>query len=483
MISLLPFPAIMVRFLRFGVGGLVLAALVLAGCGSSDDGGRGGGGRGGPESETIPSVEAVQARYGSLPLQERLSGTVRARNQVAIYPEVDAPVVAVEAQTGDYVEEGEVLVRLKDDAYRERVRQAEASLNIARADVKSARAELEGLRSRLERTERLAEQDFESRQELETLRSEVEGAEAALERAEAEVQQAEATLEERQSDLRRTVVRAPISGYVGERNVEVGQRVDSGSRLYTMGDLETMTVRVQVTDKMFGRIQEGQTARIHVPPKDTTLQATVTRMSPFLSEASYSAEAEIVVPNEEQVLTPGMFVEVDVAYGESQQATIVPLSAIYQNPTTGARGVFVAPTLGSEVSVEVPDSYDAENPPPLTQPTPTTFREVEILAEGAQTAGVRGIQPGDWVVTVGQNLISSTSEDRVDARVRPMTWTRLMSLQRLQDTDLLYDVFERQQRIAEQRFGTSDSAATDSAGTSMTDTTEVSALSAPAQNR
>jgi RND family efflux transporter MFP subunit len=462
------------------VGLLLTVGLLLLGCSASDDGDdRGGNGRG---SDTTPAVEAVQARYGSLPLQERMSGTVRARNQVAIYPEVDAPVVAVEAQTGEYVEEGDVLVRLKDDAYRERVRQAEASLRIAQANVKSARATLEGLRSRLQRTERLAEQDFESRQELETLRSEVDGAEAALERAKAEVAQAEATLEERQADLRRTVVRAPISGYVGDRNVEVGQRVGSGSRLYTMGDLDSVKVQVQVTDKMYGRIQQGQTARIYVPPKDTTLQATVTRMSPFLSEASYSADAEIVVPNDEQILTPGMFVEVDVAYGESEQATIVPLSAIYQDPTTGTRGVFVAPTLGSEVSVDMPDSYDPDNPPPLTQPTPTAFRQVDILAEGAQTAGVRGIQPGDWVVTVGQNLISSTSEERVDARVRPMTWSRLLSLQRLQDTDLLYDVFERQQRLAEQRFGTSDSAS-GSADSSMTDSTEVSVVSSPTPNR
>jgi hypothetical protein len=156
-----------------------------------------------------------------------------------------------------------------------------------------------------------------------------------------------------------------------------------------------------------------------------------------------------------------MFVEVDVAYGESQQATIIPLSAIYQDPTTGARGVFLAPTLGTEVPVEMPTSYSADDPPPLTQPTPTTFREVSILAEGEQTAGVRGIQPGDWVVTVGQNLLSSSTEDRVDARVRPMTWSRLMSLQRMQDTDLLYDVLERQQRMAKRRFG-SDSTAPDS---------------------
>ena len=450
------------------VGGLLAVCLLLAGCGSSSDGASEGQGRGGPGegSGTPPSVEAVQARYGSLPLQERMSGTVRARNQVAIYPELNAPVVAVEAQTGAYVEEGEVLVRLKDDVYRERVRQAEAALRVARADVSSAEATLSQLRAELKRAERLAEQDFQSQQELESLRAEVQGAEAALARTQAQVEQAQATLDERQADLRSTVVRAPISGYVGARNVEVGQRVDGSTRLYTMGDLDTVKITVQVTDRMFGQIQEGQSARIRVPSKDTSLGASVTRMSPFLSNESYSAEAEIVVPNEGRVLTPGMFVEVDVAYGESQQATIIPLSAIYENPTTGARGVFLAPTLGTEVPVQMPDSYSVDNPPPLTQPTPTTFREVEILAEGQQTAGVRGVQPGDWVVTVGQNLISSSNRDRVDARVRPMSWSRLMSLQRLQDTDLLYDILERQQRMAERRFGNADSTAGDSAQSS-----------------
>jgi RND family efflux transporter MFP subunit len=443
-------------------GPLLAAFLLFSGCGSSDGGSSDSRGRqGGPGSSSTPSVEAVQARYGSLPLQERMSGTVRAHNQVAIYPEINAPVVSVEAQTGDYVRKGQPLVRLKADTYRERVRQAEASLRIAKADVQSARANLKELRAQLKRAERLAEQDFQSQQELESLRAQVEGAEASFERAQAQVAQAQATLDERQADLRRTVVRAPISGYVGARNVEVGQRVDGSTRLYTMGDLDTVKVRVRVTDRMFGKVREGQTARIQIPSKDTTLIADVTRMSPFLSGESYSAEAEIVVANEERVLSPGMFVEVDVAYGESEQATLIPLSAIYEDPTTGARGVFVAPTLGSEVPVELPDSYSTDDPPPLTQPTPTAFRQIEVLAEGRQTAGVRGIQPGDWVVTVGQNLLSTAGEERVDARVRPMSWSRLMSLQRMQDTDLLYRVLERQQRLAKQRFGTGDTSATD----------------------
>jgi len=438
--------------------------LLLAGCGSSSsDGQEGGPPRGGRGQESTPSVEAVQARNGTLPLEERMSGTVRAYNQVTIYPEIDAPVERVRAQNGDRVEQGDVLVRLRDDLYREQVRQAEASLRIARAQAKSAQANLQELQAQLKRTEQLAEQDFESQQQLESLRAQVQQAKAQYEQAQAQVEQAQATLDERQTDLRRTVIRAPISGHVGNRNVEVGQRVGPNTQLYTMGDLDSVRVEVSVTDRMLGRIQPGQTALITAPVLDDTISAEVSRISPFISNDTYSAEAEIDLPNPDGTFRAGMFVKVDVLYGESQRATVVPMSALYENPSTGTRGVFVAPTLGTELPIETPDAYSPDDPPPLTPPTPTTFREVEILAEGRQTVGVRGIETGDWVVTVGQNLLSTSADERVDARVRPMSWSRLITLQRLQDTDLLRRVLERQQRVAERRFGTTDSTTTDSA--------------------
>ncbi|MFB6229817.1 MAG: efflux RND transporter periplasmic adaptor subunit [Salinibacter sp.] len=448
------------------------ALLLLTGCGSSsEDGGQRGGRRGGEQS--TPAVEAVQARYGSLPLQEQMSGTVEAFNQVVITPEIDAPVEAVLAQNGDYVQKGEPLVRLRDDVYRERVRQAEASLQIAQADVKSARANLRELRAQLKRTQRLAKQNFESQQQLESLKAQVAQAEAQVAQAKGQVAQAKATLDERQTDLRRTVIRAPISGQVGNRNVQVGQRVGPNTQLYTMGNLDSVRVEVGVTDRMLGRVEPGQTARVSIPSvRDTVVTAEVTRLSPFINNESYSAEAEIEIPNPGGLFKAGMFVQVDVAYAESQKATLVPLSAIYEDPSSGARGIFVAPTLGTEIPVETPDDYNPEDPPPLTPPTPTRFRDVEIVAEGQQLAGVRGIEPGAWVVTVGQNLLSTSADERVDARVRPLPWSRLLTLQRLQDTDLLRRIMKRQQRMAEQRFG-------ESPDTSATDTTQSSTAQQP----
>ncbi|MDZ7682871.1 MAG: hypothetical protein U5J63_14435 [Fodinibius sp.] len=141
------------------------------------------------------------------------------------------------------------------------------------------------------------------------------------------------------------------------------------------------------------------------------------------------------------MLRPGMFVPVDILYGESQQATIVPTSALYTDPATGDEGVFVATALGSEI--EPAEQVNPNNPPPLTQATDVQFKQVDVIAEGRMELGIEGIEPGSWVVTVGQNLLSSGNNTK--ARVRTSSWNRIMALQGLQRQDLLQNVLNRQQ--------------------------------------
>lgn len=433
--------------------------LLLAACGGSEgqEGRRGFGGEG-----TIPSVEVIQARNGSLPLQERLSGTVKADNQVAIYPEIAASVMKVTAQNGDYVRQGQPLVYLRDTQFRDQLRQAEATLQINQAEAKRAAANLRELKGRLDRTKGLAEKQLQSQQELETLQAQYDAAEATHEQALGRIAQAEATISEQQEALRRAVVRAPISGVVGQRNVEVGMRVDTGTHLYTIGNFDIVRVVVSITDEMINRIQVGQTALIGLEEQgDQVIRAEVSRISPFLEAGSYSAAAEIDVPNDDGTLRPGMFVTVDVLYGESEQATLLPTSALYENTNTGALGVYIAESLGSETPLREPTSYDEDNPPPMTEPTPMTFKEVTVLARGGGLVGVDVVQPGDWVVTVGQNLLGSTTGDGpVDARARPMTWDRVATLQGLQDQDLLRQFMEKQQRLARETSDAQEAADT-----------------------
>ena len=142
------------------------AILVLSACSGEDEMG------GSYSNVVIPSVEAVQARFGSLPLQQRLSGVVQAQKQVEIYPRISAPVEEVYKQDGDQVEQGDPLLKMRDREFVARVNQAEASLQINRARLKQAEAVLKEAESLLRRQQQLYNQDLSSDIELERAQAE-----------------------------------------------------------------------------------------------------------------------------------------------------------------------------------------------------------------------------------------------------------------------------------------------------------------------
>ncbi len=157
------------------------------------------------------------------------------------------------------------------------------------------------------------------------------------------------------------------------------------------------------------------------------------------------------VDNRDRRLRPGMFVAVDVLYGESTTAVIVPEAVLYDNPTNGMLGVYVASALSSETPVDEPESHDPDNPAPITEATQMTFQPVDVLARGRGVAAVTGISMGDWVVSVGHNMIRPINGSML-ARVRPQSWDRIRELQSMMDQDLLAEFMEKQQRMAREQF-------------------------------
>ncbi len=423
---------------------LILTLLIFYSCSSEETAENGEN-----NDEVIPSVEAVEAQFGSLPLQERLSGIVRAQKQVDIYARISAPIVEVYKQDGEDVEEGEPLVQLSDREYRERVRQAEANLRINQARLKQAEAALDQAKSQLRRQQTLAERELSSELEMETLQAELQSAEANYELALAQVEETESTLDEQKELLGQTVIRSPITGTVGQKNAEMGMQVGTSDRLFTVGDLNDARVTINLTERMLNYIEEGQRAIIRSENmEDRMLESTVSRISPFLGVGSFSTEAEIDIENTRGLLIPGMFVTVDIMYGETDQATIVPLSAIYRHPRTGETGVFVAPEFGAEA--EPVEQVDNANPPPLSEPNAVEFVSIDVIAKGRETAGVVGVNSGDWVVTVGHNLL--INNDSGIARIRATSWNRIIDMQNLKPRDLLREIMN-ERGVAEQSSG------------------------------
>lgn len=407
---------------------LLISILYLQGCGSGEENNIN------RSNQPVPSVEAVQAQFGSLPLEERLSGVVRAGNFVEIYPRINAPILEVLVQNGDYVDSGEPIVRLDDREFQDRLEQARASLRIAQAQARQAEARLNDANNNLRRQQTLADRNLLSEVELESALAQVQSAEADLELTLAQVDQANSTISEREEELNRTIIRSPINGVIGGRNAEIGMQVNNNTRLFTVGDVSNPKILISLTENMVRHINVGQTTMVFSETLgDTILYGEISRISPFLSQGSFSTQAEIEMSNESGLLLPGMFVTVDVMYGETEQATIVPISAIYQHPRTGQQGIYVAPGFGSEV--EPITEVDADNPPPLSEPTELEFRSIQVVAKGREAAGVVGVNSGEWIVTVGQSLMVGNEDTR--ARIRATSWDRIISMQRTQPQDLL----------------------------------------------
>lgn len=418
--------------IQFKILSGTLLFLLLLGCSDSENNGNNN------STEVLPSVEVVEARFGSLPLEERLSGVVTAGNQVEIFPQISAPIEEVYVENGERVEKGDLLVRLRSREFEDRLRQAQANLRINRARAKQAKAALDQLSAQLERQQELADRDLISDLEIEQIRSQFESAEANYELAQAQIDQAESTVSEQREALSETEIRAPIDGTVGQRNVEVGMQANTGNRLFTIGNLENSKITINLTEKMLNYIEPGQTVRIYSENfPDTVITSQVDRISPFLEAGSFSTVAEIEVKNDDRLLLPGMFVTVDVLYGESEQATIVPLSAIYRHPRTGVTGVYVAKDFG--VEMEPVEQVDAKNPPPLSEPTEVDFVPITVVAKGREAAGITGVQNGQWVITVGQNLMVG-SEGK--AKIRATAWDRILTMQRMRPDDLLREVMD-----------------------------------------
>lgn len=445
----------------------VLAAflMLLVGCGGADGQERGPGER----PRIAPAVEVLEARSGGLPLEEELSGVVKARNQVAIRPEISATVTSVLVRSGERVERGQPLVRLDAQSLQDQLRQAEAALRLARASAAEARARVAEVNAQVSRTRVLHAEELVSDMDLETQEAQLAAVRAQAEQAQAQVEEAQATVQERRTEAEKTVVRAPVSGRVGRRNAEVGMGVDPSTTLFLVGDFDELIVEVPLTEGMLGHVDEGAPVRIQAAALgEEPLSAAIDRISPFLEEGSFSTTAEIDVTNPGGRLRPGMFVTVDVLYGRSERATLVPASALWEDPESGELGVYV---LDGEADLPAPVREGQEI---SEQAYPFALRPVEVLAEGEAMAGIQGVQPGEWVVTVGHQLLHDAAQGGgrggpegrrgagegpvtptggepggpVVARVRGADWDRVLELQRLQREDLLESFLEKQRTVA-----------------------------------
>jgi RND family efflux transporter MFP subunit len=251
--------------------------------------------------------------------------------------------------------------------------------------------------------------------------------------------------------LDKATVQAPVAGLVGRRDVEVGMVVSPATTLFLLGDLDDLIVEVPLTQEMLSQVPTGSPVEIDVRGSGgNPLRTEISRISPFLEAESFSTTAEIDIPGAGSGLRPGMFVTVRVLYGASERATLVPASALWEDPLTGDWTVFVVEDSAGLSETAVPGGEIPEVPRSVSR------RAVDRLAEGRGQVAVDDVAVGEWVVVLGQHLLQerfdALGHQALMARVRPIAWAHVLYLEALQREDLL-EGFLTKQRLVARAFG------------------------------
>ncbi len=274
------------------------------------------------------------------------SGYIQPRLKVDISADISGRVTDLYVEEGQWVEQGDVLLRIDRSSFEAAVNRATASVAQARAQAAQARANLLRAESELERAEQLAPQNLLSPADLEQARTQLMVTEAQMEAAEHGVTQAEAGLSEANDQLRKTTISAPMSGHVVRLNIEVGETAvvgtmnNAGSLLLTIADLSEMEARVRVGETDIPEISLADSAIVRIDAyPDRTYAGKVTRIAnsavnaptaTTTAQTSQAIDFEVVValshPPED--LRPDLTATADIITATRKSVVAVPIIAV-----------------------------------------------------------------------------------------------------------------------------------------------------------
>ncbi|MEX1050807.1 MAG: efflux RND transporter periplasmic adaptor subunit, partial [Gemmatimonadales bacterium] len=300
----------------------LLLLIVLAACG---------------EKELPPLYQAVPVSIRDIVVSANAAGSIEPITTVEVKSKASGEITEVTVEIGDAVRAGQRLVRVDRRVPQNALTQAEADLEVARAQLTNAQ-------SQLRRAEGLHQTQSITEQEYENARLQTANANAQLVRAQRSLEDARIASED-------TEVRAPINGIIIGRTVEVGSVISSatsnvsgGTTLLRMANLDTVQIRSLVDETDIGKIQPGMPVTIRVDAyPNRPFRGEVLKIEPqAVTQQNVTMFPVLVrILNTESLLKPGMNAEVEVHIGNRAGVLAVPNAALRTQRDVGSAALVV----------------------------------------------------------------------------------------------------------------------------------------------
>lgn len=336
-------------------------------------------------------------------------GTAYASEGVDVPAEVAGVVKAIQFKANQRVAKGDVLV-IQDDA-------------IEQAELVSAQAAVDRDRLALNRSQTLAGRGISSQEALDNAKASLETSLANLNKAKAQIAQKR--------------IEAPFNGVLGIPRIDVGQYITPGTAVATLQNLDQLKVDFTVTEQDYSQLKIGQAVKIGVDADHLDHVGTITGIDPKIDPQSRLASVEARIDNRDGGLNPGQFVRVRVELPAEQNVVAVPQTAVVtslygdyvykveeQKPEGGAPAADASANGKDKASpAGGGDAAAGKAPQQAGDKGPTLVaRQVFVTLgrrNGAEVEIAKGVQPGDRIVTAGQNKVSNGSVLEINNSIDP----------------------------------------------------------------
>ena len=274
---------------------LILGIFILIQYSCAPSGGTG-------DEETRIPVEIQEVTLGQVRQSLNYNGDIKAEFEVNVFSKIPDRIEKYYVDDGDVITQGDPIVRIAATMIEEAVNQAQAGLT-------AAAAQKANMGSEFTRAQKLYGEDAMSKQQF-------DGIQTQYEAVSAQVSQAEAGLASARSHLRDATVSSPLSGIVGKRYYEEGDMAVPTMPVARIVQMDNVEIKIEATEADLAHLDIGQTAEVKVRSyPDERFVGKTTKISPILDPVTRMATVEVLIPNQDHRLKPGMFAEVEVTTG------------------------------------------------------------------------------------------------------------------------------------------------------------------------
>lgn len=336
------------------------------------------------------TITATEAKSDEWVLALDAVGTVRAVNGVEVTTQVAGEVEKIHFNSGDEVKQGAALVSL---------------------DARTDSAQLKAL----EAAARLAEQEYER---FQTLFKQGSISRSELDRRQSERDQAIATANAQRERVAQKTIRAPFSGKLGIRQVDLGQYLNPGNAVVTLQQLNPIYVNFSLPERDQSLLQPGLAVRATLSAMpDDVFTGEISAIEPGVDSATRNFNVQATFRNDDQKLRPGMFARISIRLADSEQVVVVPRTAIQFAPY--GNSVYVI--IEKEEQAQEGDSSEGEGAEEEKEPTLIVKRRfVKTGSErGDLVAVIDGLKAGERVATSGLLKLRNDSTVIINNEIEP----------------------------------------------------------------